>query len=66
MLQRIRNRRRRRGYKAWARGDPPVIAKVDTSISNKIKISGQFWMVPVIAKVDALKVYIHEIPAPYQ
>lgn len=66
MLQRIRNRRRRRGYKACARGDPPLIAKVDASISNKIKIAGQFWMVPVIAKVDALKVYIHEIPAPYQ
>jgi hypothetical protein len=28
-------------------------------------VVGQFWLVPVIAKVDALKVNIFEIPSPY-
>ena len=66
ILQTIRNRRRLKKGKANARGDPPLIAKVDTSIPKKIKVAGQFWMVPVIAKVDALKVHIYEIPTPYQ
>jgi hypothetical protein len=48
------------------REDPSLIAKVDTSIPKKIKVFGEFYMVPVIAKVDALKVYIYEIPTPYQ
>jgi hypothetical protein len=66
ILQIIRNRRRSKKVKANARGDPSLIAKVDTSIPSKINIVGQFWMVPVIAKVDALKVYIYEIPVSYQ
>lgn len=66
ILQRIRNRRRPRRSQADARGHPSLIAKVDASISSKIKVFGQFYIVPVIAKVDALKVYIYEIPTPYQ
>ena len=66
ILKTIRNRKRRRKGKTEARGDPPLIAKVDSSSIPKIKVTGEFWMVPVIAKVDALKVYIHEIPAPYK
>jgi len=66
ILQTIRNRRRSKKGKTDARADPPLIAKVDTSRPKKIKVFGQFYMVPVIAKVDALKVYIYEIPATYQ
>ena len=66
ILQTIRNRRRSKKGRADARGDPSLIAKVDTSIPKKIKVVGQFWMVPVIAKVDALKVHIYEIPTSYQ
>jgi hypothetical protein len=66
ILQAIRNRRRPRRSQTDTRGDPSLIAKVDPSMSNKIKVVGQFYMVPVIAKVDALKVYIYEIPTPYQ
>jgi hypothetical protein len=29
-------------------------------------VVGQFWLIPVIAKVDALKVNIFEISSPYQ
>ena len=42
--------------------DPQLIAKVDASIVNKFKTVGQYWLVPVIAKVDALKVNIFEVP----
>ena len=66
ILQAIRNRRRSRHGSIDPREDPSLIAKVDTSIQKKIKVFGEFYMVPVIAKVDALKVYIYEIPTPYQ
>jgi uncharacterized protein (DUF4415 family) len=60
MLQSIRNRRRRQKQKN--RSDENLIAKVDASIVNKFRVVGQYWLVPVIAKVDALKVNIFDIP----
>ena len=66
ILQHIRNSRRSKKDKDDVKGDGSLIAKVDASSSPKLKVAGQFWMVPVIAKVDALKVYIYEIPDPYQ
>ena len=60
MLQSIRNRRRSSNQKN--RSDEKLIAKVDASIVNEFKVAGQYWLVPVIAKVDALKVNIFEIP----
>ena len=66
ILQRIRNQRRSKKGKGDAKGDPSLIAKVDASSPFKIKVAGEFIMVPVIAKVGALKVYIYEIPTPYQ
>ena len=66
ILQTLRNRRRSRQGSMDPREDPSLIAKVDTSIPKKIKVFGEFYMVPVIAKVDALKVYIYEIATPYQ
>jgi hypothetical protein len=52
LLQTVRNRRRR---------EP--IAKVDASIVDQYRVVGQYWLVPVIAKVDALKVNIYDIAA---
>ena len=66
ILQRIRNMRRPRKNKADTGGNRTLIAKVDASSSHRIKVAGEFWMVPVIAKVDALKVYMYEIPSIYQ
>jgi hypothetical protein len=66
ILQKVRNMRRTKKEKGDGRADPSLIAKVDSSIPKRIKVVGQYWMVPVIAKVDALKVYIYEIPASYQ
>lgn len=57
VLQTLRNRKRR--------GKPPTIAKVDASKPNKLFMVGQYWLVPLIAKVDALKVNIVEIPDRY-
>ena len=58
LLQAIRNRRRRHPLQA----DHQLIAKVDASIVNRFKTVGQYWLVPVIAQVDALKVNIFEVP----
>jgi uncharacterized protein (DUF4415 family) len=60
MMQSIRNRCRSPNQKN--RSNEKLIAKVDASIVNKFKVVGQYWLVPVIAKVDALKVNIFDIP----
>jgi hypothetical protein len=62
--QAMRNRR--------ARSSPDVtkmeqllIAKMDASKFDNFQILGQFWLLPVIAKMDALKVNIIKIPICY-
>ena len=66
-LQRVRNvrcRSRGRGDATGMKGS--MIAKMDSSkclgTSGSATFSGQFWLVPVIAKMDALKVNIYGIP----
>jgi hypothetical protein len=59
-----------RNRKARAAGDvtkmhPLLIAKMDASKSDNFQILGQFWLLPVIAKMDALKVNIIKIPTCY-
>ena len=66
ILQRVRNKRRSLKKEKCAGHAPALIAKVDALKSKNISMVGQFWLVPVIAKVDALKVNIVEIPAPYR
>lgn len=64
ILQAVRNRRAR--YKDG--GDPPIplmIAKMDASKADNFEVLGQFWMVPVIAKMDVLKVNLLKIPICY-
>jgi len=62
ILQSIRNRRRTNKQTQQSEIHTELIAKVDASIINKFKVVGQYWLVPVIAKVDALKVNIFDIP----
>ena len=57
ILQSLRNRKRR--------SPPGLIAKVDASKPGKFHMVGRYWLVPLIAKVDALKVNIVEIPDRY-
>jgi hypothetical protein len=57
ILQTLRNRKRRDAS--------TLIAKVDSSKPSKFHMVGRYWLVPLIAKVDALKVNIVEIPDRY-
>ncbi len=64
ILQAVRNRKRTNRHQPDDHGN--LIAKVDASIFYKNRLVGQFYLVPVIAKVDALKVNIFDISSPYQ
>jgi len=64
LLQTIRNRKAR-SSPSDAKMDASVIAKMDASKFDNFEILGQFWLVPVIAKMDALKVNIIKIPICY-
>lgn len=65
ILQTIRNRRSKENS-LNRKMDMTSIAKMDPLTSIHSKISGQFWMVPVIAKMDPLKVNIHTISSAYE
>ena len=56
ILQAARNRKARA---------PCPGAKMDPSNSDNFQVLGQFWLIPVIAKMDALKVNIIKIPICY-
>lgn len=64
-LQKIRNARRNSQSPGATTAGVCVIAKMDASkpaeTSGKTTFSGQFWLVPVIAKMDALKVNLYRI-----
>jgi hypothetical protein len=60
IMQTIRNRRGRS-----KEGNPSLIAKMDALKPDRFEILGQFWMVPVIAKMDASKINIIRIPECY-
>lgn len=65
MLQRLRDKGRRR-KKLGIKMD--VIAKMDSSIfvkPAKFRVVGQYWLIPVIAKMDSSKVNIVEITSGY-
>jgi len=57
LLQNLRNRKRR--------NPGSVIAKMDAFRSRPVFASGPFWMVPVIAKMDAFKVNLYGFSEPY-
>jgi hypothetical protein len=64
-LQQVRNKRRH--SQCVDRMDASVIAKMDASRLGKSSVGswlpGSFWLVPVIAKMDAIKVILHRIPS---
>lgn len=65
ILQTIRNRRRSGQGDCDAKMEASSIAKMDASRSDSFQMLGQFWLIPVIAKMDALKVNIVKIPICY-
>ena len=64
ILQTVRNRKAREPS-VEKKMDGSVIAKMDSSKRDNFQLLGQFWMIPVIAKMDALKVNIVKIPICY-
>lgn len=64
ILQTIRNRKAR-APNSFAKMDASLIAKMDSSRFDNFESLGQFWLVPVIAKMDSLKVNITKIPICY-
>ncbi len=64
ITQAMRNRKARSSPDA-TQMDLSLIAKMDASKSDNFQILGQFWLLPVIAKMDALKVNIIKIPICY-
>ena len=64
VLQGIRNRRAR-APRCLAGPQKGLIAKMDASKSDNFEVLGRFWMVPVIAKMDPLKVSLLKIPVCY-
>ena len=63
LLQRDRNQKRRRAIASAG-----VIAKMDALISFKpaaLQVNGEYWLIPVIAKMDALRVKISTITGDY-
>ena len=53
ILQAVRNRKAR-APSSGAKMDASVIAKMDASKSDNFQILGQFWLLPLIAKMDWL------------
>jgi hypothetical protein len=64
LLQAIRNRRAR-AAQCVEETQKGLIAKMDASKSDNFEVLGRFWMIPVIAKMDALKVHLLKIPVLY-
>jgi hypothetical protein len=62
-LQHIRNRRKRGSEQKPSRG---LIAKMDARKSFHFNLVGQFYLVPVIAKMDVSKVNIYSISGGYK
>jgi hypothetical protein len=62
LLQTIRNRRRSTPINST---NVPI-AKMDVRINMDFQPVGQFWLVPLIAKMDATKVNIYTIPDTWQ
>jgi hypothetical protein len=62
-LQKVRNRHHR--FRSAVKMDTSEIAKMDASKPGKSSagscLPGSFWLVPSIAKMDAIKVYLHLI-----
>ena len=64
ILQAIRNRKAR-SSDSGKKMDSSLIAKMDASKFDNFQALGQFWLIPVIAKMDSLKVNIVRIPICY-
>ena len=58
LLQRVRNKRARNPQENVKMDSSELIAKMYASTSYNYDISGPYWLIPLIAKMDTLKVNI--------
>lgn len=65
-LQKVRNNRRLSPATHSTTSKPNFIAKMDARKSSAGKLSGQYWLVPLFAKMDAIKIYLHVITGSYK
>jgi hypothetical protein len=65
-LQRIRNKQRVAKSHSPSKPRNDLIAKMDARNIHTDGLSGQYWLVPVIAKMDAVKIYIHAVTHSYK
>jgi hypothetical protein len=61
-LQKVRNQRLRGRSAVKMDGIAKMDASCPVKSSVKSYLPGSFWLVPSIAKMDAIKVYLHMIP----
>ena len=61
-LQKIRNYKRQKNKKYLKLSKTIGIAKMDASKLNNHHLLGQYWMVPTIAKMDPVKIFITTAP----
>ena len=66
ILQTIRNRRNRQFKTTTDSPHNPLIAKMDARKPYHFNLVGQFYLVPVIAKMDVSKVNIYGVSATYR
>lgn len=62
VLQKLRNRKRARILKGLDMPRHVGIAKMDARKALRNGLCGEFWLVPMIAKMDAVKIFIAAIP----
>lgn len=61
-LQKIRNMKKRRDQSVSKPSNVIGIAKMDARKPSGYSLSGQYWLVPTVAKMDAVKIFITSIP----
>ena len=61
-LQKIRNMKIRRDQTVYESSKNIGIAKMDARKSMVQSLSGQYWLVPTVAKMDAVKIFIATVP----
>ena len=64
-LQRIRNLKRRNKQPDSQAVKTIGIAKMDARKPGTGRLDGQYWLVPMIAKMDVVKIFITAIPGSY-
>ena len=61
-LQKIRNMRNRQDQPVGKVSKTIGIAKMDARKSREYNLSGEYWLVPTVAKMDAVKIFITSVP----